>query len=52
MILILASAFNLIAARYAHEKIGGMTGDTIGALSELTEVITLFSIIILSKIWT
>ncbi len=36
----------LIFICHAKSKIGGMTGDTIGAVSEITEVSTLFSILI------
>jgi len=37
--------FTLILTRYINRKIGGMTGDTFGAINELTEV---FSLLILS----
>ena len=39
--------FTLILTRYIVKKIGGMTGDTFGALNELTEV---FSLLIFSLI--
>lgn len=35
----------------AKSKIGGMTGDTIGAVSEITEVSTLFSILTVGSVW-
>lgn len=38
LILILISVFTWVLMKYVHKKIGGMTGDTIGALSELAEV--------------
>ncbi|MBN1363270.1 MAG: adenosylcobinamide-GDP ribazoletransferase [Syntrophaceae bacterium] len=37
---------------YAKARIGGMTGDTIGAVSEITEVSVLFSILTVGLIWT
>jgi adenosylcobinamide-GDP ribazoletransferase len=37
--------------RYIRKKIGGMTGDTIGAVSEIAEVSTLFFILILGSVW-
>lgn len=42
----------LIFICHAKSKIGGMTGDTIGAVSEITEVSTLFSILIVGSVWT
>ena len=41
----------LIFIRYVKSRIGGMTGDTIGAVSEIAEVSTLFSILILWLVW-
>ena len=41
----------LIFICHAKSKIGGMTGDTIGAVSEITEVSTLFSILIVGSVW-
>lgn len=41
----------LIFIRYAKRKIGGMTGDTIGAVSEIAEVSTLFSILVVGSVW-
>lgn len=37
--------------RFITGKIGGMTGDTLGAVSEIAEVSTLFSILILDSVW-
>jgi adenosylcobinamide-GDP ribazoletransferase len=37
--------------RYSRVKIGGMTGDTIGAVNEIGEGAALFSILILGSIW-
>ncbi len=42
----------LIFICHAKSKIGGMTGDTIGAVSEIAEVSTLFSILIVGSVWT
>ncbi len=42
----------LIFICYAKNKIGGMTGDTIGAVSEITEASALFSILTVGLIWT
>jgi len=42
----------LLFIRYAKAKIDGMTGDTIGAVNEITEASTLFSILILGVLWT
>jgi adenosylcobinamide-GDP ribazoletransferase len=44
VICILAS---LYLTRYITKKIGGMTGDTIGFIIEITQIIFLFSIYIL-----
>jgi adenosylcobinamide-GDP ribazoletransferase len=41
----------LLFIRYAKARIGGMTGDTLGAVNEITEASTLFSILILGLIW-
>lgn len=42
----------LLFIRYAKAKIGGMTGDTIGAVNEIAEISVLFSILMLGSIWT
>jgi adenosylcobinamide-GDP ribazoletransferase len=42
----------LLFIRYVKARIGGMTGDTIGAVSEITEVSALFSILTVGSIWT
>ena len=42
----------LLFIHYAKAKIGGMTGDTIGAVNEISEVSVLFSILALGSIWT
>jgi len=38
-----------IIGKFINHKIGGITGDTLGAINELTEVIVLFSICILER---
>ncbi len=42
--------FVALAGRLIAGKIGGMTGDTLGAVGELTEVFTLFAILTLNRI--
>ncbi|MFH1379525.1 MAG: adenosylcobinamide-GDP ribazoletransferase [bacterium] len=48
-IMLLASSmiFAYIAGKYISKKIGGVTGDTLGAISELTEVLVLMMITII-----
>jgi len=43
-VLIAALAFTLVYIRLVKKKIGGMTGDTLGALIEMAEVVALFVI--------
>ncbi|MCM8781986.1 MAG: adenosylcobinamide-GDP ribazoletransferase [Candidatus Omnitrophica bacterium] len=50
ILLILISIFTWASVKYVHRKIGVVTGDTIGAISELAEVITLFSISMLGRV--
>jgi adenosylcobinamide-GDP ribazoletransferase len=40
-LMILAVGFTWIFRRYTERRIGGMTGDTLGACSELVEVLVL-----------
>jgi adenosylcobinamide-GDP ribazoletransferase len=44
LILGMAAAVSYAAGRFINSKIGGMTGDTLGAVNELVEVAVLFSI--------
>ena len=44
----IALAVNLLLITYLKRRIGGLTGDTLGALNEIIEVITLFSLYCLS----
>ncbi len=40
-----------LAGRFIQSKINGITGDTIGAINEMTEVLVLFMILIIGKVW-
>ncbi|MFH1259261.1 MAG: adenosylcobinamide-GDP ribazoletransferase [Elusimicrobiota bacterium] len=46
---ILVTIFVFLAGKYAANKIGGITGDVLGAISELTEIFVLCNVLILSK---
>ncbi len=46
----ITAAFAYLANSFITKKIGGITGDTIGAVNELTETVVLFSIVILQRI--
>jgi len=50
IILLIVTGFSYAAGRFSTGKIGGITGDTLGAGIELTEVITLLFIFILGNI--
>lgn len=47
LIFIIGLLFILLSIKYIKKRIGGMTGDTVGAISEFTEASTLF----LALIW-
>lgn len=47
IILFLAIVFTLIIGSIIERKIGGVTGDTLGALSELNELLVLLSVFLL-----
>ena len=47
-IIIVMSSY--IIGKFINNKIGGITGDTLGATNELTEVIILFSVCILGRV--
>lgn len=49
LVVILTSILTWVATKYVHKRIGGMTGDTIGAINELIEVVALFSVYILGR---
>lgn len=42
--------FAFFAGKFITKKIGGITGDTLGAISELTETFVLFSMLILTRL--
>jgi len=44
-------AANLLLIAYLKRRIGGLTGDNMGALNEIIELISLFSIYCLSLLW-
>lgn len=46
-LFIVTGFFSLIFAWFLSKKIGGITGDTLGAINEITEVLTLFVFYIL-----
>lgn len=50
IIFLMTAVFVVLAGRFIARKIGGMTGDTVGAVGELTEVFVLFAILILSRV--
>ncbi|MFA4993393.1 MAG: adenosylcobinamide-GDP ribazoletransferase [Candidatus Omnitrophota bacterium] len=50
IILLIVTGFSYAAGRFSTRKIGGITGDILGAGIELTEIITLLSIFILANI--
>ncbi len=45
-------AFNLAMVLYVKARIGGITGDVIGAVIELSEVIFLLSVLVLDKLYS
>ncbi|MDD5408710.1 MAG: adenosylcobinamide-GDP ribazoletransferase [Candidatus Omnitrophica bacterium] len=49
IILLIVTGFSCLAGKFSTKKIGGITGDTLGAGIELTEIITLLSVFILGK---
>lgn len=50
-VLVLAAVFAYLANLGIKKKIGGVTGDTIGAVNELTEVVVLLIIIIMERVF-
>ena len=50
IILLIATGFSYALGKLSIRKIGGITGDTLGAGIELAEIITLLSVIILGNI--
>jgi adenosylcobinamide-GDP ribazoletransferase len=43
------AVFTLLSRWYFKRKLGGVTGDTIGAVSELNEVLVLLLFVVLSN---
>lgn len=50
IIFMAAVLFTIFAGKLITKKIGGMTGDTLGAINELTEVFVLLNMLILTKL--
>lgn len=48
---IMAALFVFLLGKFIAQKIGGITGDTLGAINELTEVFVLFSVLVLTRLW-
>lgn len=53
IVMAITAAAVYLAAKFLCKKIGGLTGDTLGALNECAEIIILFAIVILQRsgIW-
>ncbi len=47
---ILAAAFTLLAKGYFHRRLGGVSGDIIGCVSELVEIITLLTVVAAGRV--
>ncbi|MFA5149841.1 MAG: adenosylcobinamide-GDP ribazoletransferase [Candidatus Omnitrophota bacterium] len=47
IVLVIVSGCAYLAARFTNRRIGGITGDTLGATIELTEIVTLLTFCIL-----
>jgi adenosylcobinamide-GDP ribazoletransferase len=45
---IITSSFALLAKGYFHRRLGGVTGDTIGCVSELSEILCLLAVVALN----
>jgi adenosylcobinamide-GDP ribazoletransferase len=44
--------FCRICGSFFHKQFGGLTGDTVGAMSEITEIIFLLTVIVWSRLFT
>lgn len=51
LLLAAIGIFSLLFSKFVHKKIGGITGDTLGALLELSEVIALAGCLLITNIW-
>jgi len=49
-IMLIVAAFTLLSSQFISKKIGGMTGDTLGAINELNEIVVLLSAIVAGKV--
>lgn len=49
LVVVFVSVLAWGAMKYAHKKIGGMTGDTVGAINELAEAGVLLAVLIIEK---
>ena len=49
VIFIIVASFAFFVGKFITRKIGGMTGDTLGAINELTEVFVLLNMLILTR---
>jgi adenosylcobinamide-GDP ribazoletransferase len=49
LVIVIITMSTYIIGKFITHRIGGITGDTLGAINELTEVIILFSVCILEK---
>jgi len=50
IVLLIVTGFSYLFGKFSTKKIGGVTGDTLGATIELTEIVTLLSVFILGNI--
>jgi len=50
-VLLIITGFSYMLGKFSTKKIGGITGDTLGAGIEITEIITLVSVFILGNIY-
>ena len=51
IVFIMVLVFVFLVGKVIAGKIGGMTGDTLGAINELTEPLILLTILILTRLW-
>ncbi|MDD5130993.1 MAG: adenosylcobinamide-GDP ribazoletransferase [Candidatus Omnitrophica bacterium] len=50
VVLMVVTGFSCVLGKFSTKKIGGITGDTLGAEIEITEIITLFMVFMLGNI--
>ncbi len=51
VILLIITGLSYVMGKFSTKKIGGITGDTLGAGIEITEIVTLLSVFILGNIY-